>query len=90
MTMKIKKHIKAKRQYVSPSIYVKVLQMESMLAGPSATVNGGNGTSGDITTGGTGGDGGSTPPPGNPTYPPFGGQGAKANSRLFFDDETEE
>ena len=38
--MKIKKHIKAKRQYVSPSIYVKVLQMESMLAGGSADITG--------------------------------------------------
>lgn len=37
-----KKHIKAKRQYVSPSIYVKVLQMESMLAGESAWATGGD------------------------------------------------
>lgn len=73
MTMKIKKHIKAKRQYVSPSIYVKVLQMEGHIAGPSATVNGGNGTSGD-------GNGGNPPKP----------FGAKAESRVFFDDETEE
>lgn len=75
--MKIKKHIKAKRQYVSPSIYVKVLQMESMLAGPSATETAPNEGSGD-------GEGG------NPTFPPFGGKGAKADSRMFFDDETEE
>lgn len=74
--MKIKKHIKAKRQYVSPSIYVKVLQMEGHIAGPSAYATGGNGGSGDGE-----GEGG------NPPIKPFG---AKADSRVFFDDETEE
>lgn len=52
MTMKIKKHIKAKRQYVSPSIYVKVLQMESMLAGGSADITGDDFGDGDGTGGG--------------------------------------
>ena len=47
--------------------------MEGHIAGPSATVNGGNGPSGD-------GNGGNPPKP----------FGAKAESRVFFDDETEE
>ncbi len=54
--------------------------MEGHLAGPSAEATGGNGTNGD-------GNGG------NPTFPPFvppSGGNAKANSRVFFDDETEE
>lgn len=80
--MKKKKYIKDKREYISPSIYVKTLQMESHLTGPSAEVNGSNGTSGDTTP---------TTPPGNPTIPPFSSGGsAKANSRVFFDDVTEE
>lgn len=39
--MKIKKHIKAKRQYVSPSIYVKVLQMEGLLGTLTGQATGG-------------------------------------------------
>ena len=73
MTMKIKKHIKAKRQYVSPSIYVKVLQMESMLA--AVTIIGGGP---DITPG--------DKEPFDPNNP-FGKQAKAANE--IIDDEME-
>lgn len=35
--MKLKEYIEVKRRYVSPSIYVKVLQMEGLLAGTDVT-----------------------------------------------------
>lgn len=75
--MKIKEYIETKRQYTPPRIHVKVLLMEGLLAGVTAESTVGNGGSGD-------GNGG------NPPIPPFGGGGAKANTRLFFDDVTEE
>lgn len=74
--MKIKEYIEFKRQYFPPrSRLIDLVAEGSLLAAQTGEVKGENGGSGD-------GNGG------NPTYPPFGG--AKANSRVFFDDETEE